>query len=43
MLHEKLSKMVVEFAATSNSTHSTKNIKQLTVHTYKTSLSKQTT
>ena len=35
--------MVVEFAAISNSTHSTKNIKQLTVQTDKTSLSKRTT
>ena len=43
MLHEKLSKMVVEFAVTSNSTHSAKNIKQLTVQINKTSLSKRTT
>ena len=42
MLHEKLSKMVVEFAATSNSTHNTKNIKQLSVQIDKTSHRKQT-
>ena len=35
--------MVVEFAATSNLTHNTKNIKQLTVQTDKTSLLKRTT
>ena len=35
--------MVVEFAATSISTHSTKNIKQLTEQIDKTSLSKLTT